>query len=54
MIADAEAAFENADAALRAGDLAEYQTWVNEAQRILDEIADLVNSTTSAGRLRPL
>ena len=54
LIADAEAAFENADAALRAGDLAGYQTWVEEAQRILDEIADLVNSAPSAGSLRPL
>ena len=54
LIAEAEQAFQNADAALRAGDLAEYQTWVNEAQRILDEIADLVNSSTSAGRLHPL
>ncbi len=54
LIAEAEQAFDNADAALRTGNLAEYQTWVDEAQRILDEIADLVNSTTSAGRLHPL
>jgi uncharacterized membrane protein (UPF0182 family) len=42
LIAEAESAFANADAALRAGDLAGYQEWVDEAQRILNEIADLV------------
>ena len=42
LVAQAEEAFAQADAALRAGDLAGYQRWVDEAQRILDEIADLV------------
>ncbi len=43
LIAEAEEAFANAEAALRAGDLANYQRWVNEAQRILGEIADLLD-----------
>lgn len=54
LINEAAGAFENAEAALRAGDLAGYQTWVQEAQRLLDEIADLVNSNPSAGVLSPL
>ncbi|HUG32945.1 MAG TPA: UPF0182 family protein [Acidimicrobiia bacterium] len=45
LIGAAEEAFGNAEAALRAGDLAGYQRWVNEAQRILDEIADLIGGT---------
>lgn len=45
LIAQAEEAFANAEAALRAGDLAMYQQWVNEAQSILAEIADLVRET---------
>jgi uncharacterized membrane protein (UPF0182 family) len=42
LVAQAEEAFAQADTALRAGDLAGYQRWVDEAQRILDEIAELV------------
>jgi hypothetical protein len=42
LIEEAEDAFANAEAALRAGDLAGYQQWVNEAQSILDQIADLI------------
>jgi uncharacterized membrane protein (UPF0182 family) len=42
LIREAEAAFGRADTALRAGDLAGYQQWVDEAQRVLEEIADLV------------
>jgi hypothetical protein len=42
LITEAETAFANADVALRSGDLAGYQRWVNEAQRILDQIADLI------------
>jgi uncharacterized membrane protein (UPF0182 family) len=45
LIQQAEEAFTRADAALRAGDLAGYQEAVDEAQRILTEIADLVGST---------
>ena len=45
LIAEAEAAFANADTALRDGDLAEYQRWVDEAERILQEIADLLSET---------
>jgi hypothetical protein len=44
LLIQAEAAFANADAALRTGDLAQYQRWVDEAQRIIGEIADLVNA----------
>jgi uncharacterized protein len=45
LLAEAETAFANADAALRSGDLAGYQQWVDEAERILDEIADLLTET---------
>jgi uncharacterized membrane protein (UPF0182 family) len=51
LIAEADAAFANANAALQSGDLAGYQTWVDEAERILDEIAALVNETTDASAL---
>jgi len=51
LIAEADAAFANANAALQSGDLAGYQTWVDEAARILDEIAALVNETTDASAL---
>jgi hypothetical protein len=42
LIQQAEDAFARADEALRAGDLAGYQEAVDEAQRILTEIADLI------------
>jgi uncharacterized membrane protein (UPF0182 family) len=42
LITQAEEAFTRADDALRAGDLAGYQESIDEAQRILNEIADLV------------
>jgi uncharacterized membrane protein (UPF0182 family) len=45
LIAQAEDAFANAEAALRSGDLAAYQQWVDEAQSILEQIADLVGQT---------
>ncbi|HEU4894411.1 MAG TPA: UPF0182 family protein, partial [Acidimicrobiia bacterium] len=45
LIAEAEAAFANADTALREGDLAGYQEWVDEAERVLEEIADLLSET---------
>lgn len=45
LIAEAEEAFANAEVALRSGDLAGYQQWVNEAQRILEQIADLVSES---------
>jgi uncharacterized membrane protein (UPF0182 family) len=55
LLGEAEAAFANADAALRAGDLAGYQEWVDEAERILDEIADLLNeSEPNAAAPRPM
>ena len=45
LIEEAEEAFTNAEAALRAGDLAEYQRWIGEAQSILGEIADLIGES---------
>ncbi|HEX6219461.1 MAG TPA: UPF0182 family protein [Acidimicrobiia bacterium] len=55
LIGEAEAAFSAADAALRAGDLAGYEQWVDEAQRILNEIADLVaGEQPNASALHPL
>jgi uncharacterized protein len=47
LLAEADDAFANADAALRSGDLAGYQRWVNEAQRILRQIADLIEDVES-------
>lgn len=54
LIAEAEAAFANADTALRAGDLAGYQRWVEEAQRILGEIADILEAEPNASKLVPV
>lgn len=57
LIAQAEAAFDEAEAALRAGDLAGYQESVQEAQRILDEIARQYGSQEgepNASVLRPV
>ncbi|MFQ5523973.1 MAG: UPF0182 family protein [Acidimicrobiia bacterium] len=48
LVANANEAFANADAALKAGDLAGYQAWVDEARRILGEIQKLLDE--SAGR----
>ena len=51
LVAEADAAFANANAALQSGDLAGYQRWVDEAERILQEIAALVSDTTDASAL---
>ncbi len=51
LITDANSAFERANAALQAGDLAGYQRWVEEAARILQELADLVSGSTDASLL---
>lgn len=54
LVAEASEAFANANAALLEGDLAEYQRWVDEAQRILSEIESLVGApvdATDAARL---
>jgi len=53
LVAEAIDAFDRAETALRQGDLAGYQRWVEEAQRIVDEIEELVGSATEAGRIRP-
>lgn len=47
LLAQADSAFTRAEAALRNGDLAAYQDAVNEARRILSEIADLLASGES-------
>lgn len=51
LIAEADTAFDNANAALESGDLAGYQRWVDQAERILQEIAALVDETTEASAL---
>ena len=51
LITGAGTAFDNASAALTNGDLAGYQRWVEEAERLLSEIADLVNQGTDASAL---
>jgi uncharacterized membrane protein (UPF0182 family) len=42
LVAAAEQALENADAALRSGDLAGYQRWVEEARGLISQINDLI------------
>lgn len=55
LIEEMETAFANADAALRSGDLAGYQQWVEEAQRLLDEIVDEVgDAEPNASIVSPL
>ncbi len=54
LVEAAEQAFANAETALRSGDLANYQRWVGEAQRLLNEIADLVNPPPNAQGAGPL
>jgi hypothetical protein len=44
----AASAFDNADDALRAGDLSEYQRWVDEAKRLLEEAQALVEGAVEA------
>ena len=51
LVAEANTAFARADAALRAGDLADYQRWVEEAKRILGEIENLLNESADASVL---
>jgi len=53
LIESANEAFAEADAALRRGDLAEYQQWVEEAERILGEIESIVNEAASASAFHP-
>lgn len=45
LILEAQQAFDSAESALRAGDLAGYQRWVEEARRILQQIADLLGQS---------
>jgi uncharacterized membrane protein (UPF0182 family) len=57
LIEEAESAFAEADAALRSGDLAAYQEAVEEAQRILEEIAQQYGSQAeepNASAFRPV
>ncbi|MGH8914825.1 MAG: UPF0182 family protein, partial [Acidimicrobiia bacterium] len=48
LLAEASAAFERADAALTAGDLAEYQRWVDEAKRLIDEAQAIADGGVEA------
>jgi uncharacterized membrane protein (UPF0182 family) len=48
LVAEAGAAFDRANTALSQGDLAGYQQWVEEAERLLREIEDLLGSGTEA------
>lgn len=52
LISEAESAFASAETALRSGDLASYQEWIDEAQSILDEIADLVGDAEPNASIR--
>lgn len=46
LVIQATMAFDNADAALTAGDLAGYQRWVEEAQRLIGEIESILSQAT--------
>jgi len=48
LLGQAAAAFDNADDALRAGDLSDYQRWVDEAKRLLEEAQSLVEGAVEA------
>ena len=54
LIAQANAAFARAEAALRSGDLAGYQEAVEEAARIVEEIESLYNTGKEASMFLPL
>jgi hypothetical protein len=48
LLDQAAAAFVRADEALTAGDLAEYQRWVDEAESLLEEARALINDSVEA------
>ena len=48
LLDQAAAAFDNADEALRAGDLSDYQRWVDEAQRLLEEAQAVAEGAVEA------
>jgi hypothetical protein len=48
LLDQAATAFDNADDALREGDLSEYQRWVDEAKRLLEEAQTIVESAVEA------
>ena len=48
LLDQAASAFDNADDALRAGDLSDYQRWVDEAKRLLQEAQALVEGAVEA------
>ena len=48
LVAAANDAFQRANSALREGDLSEYQRWVEEAERILGQIEDLIQGSADA------
>ncbi len=47
-MSQANAAFLRANDALRAGDLAEYQRWVEEAERILGQMEEVLGGSPDA------
>lgn len=51
LIAEANTAFANANAALSRGDLASYQMWFDEAERIIKELEQLISESTDASIL---
>jgi hypothetical protein len=53
LLDQAAAAFAAADQALTAGDLAEYQRWVDEAERLLEEAQAILADAVEAGRRVP-
>lgn len=48
LVMQARAAFDRANDALAAGDLAGYQRWIEEAERLIDEIGTLVGDSLDA------
>ena len=51
LVAQAAEAFANANAALSRGDLAGYQAWVDEAERLIRELERLISEGTDASIL---
>jgi hypothetical protein len=48
LLSEAAAAFQQAEDALTGGDLAEYQRWVNEAERLIEEAQAILEGAVEA------
>jgi hypothetical protein len=48
LLEQAAAAFARADEALTNGDLAEYERWVDEAKRLIEEAQDVIAGSVEA------